>query len=116
MPAFSPPHRVAKSFGSPSEYDRPLSIQVNAWEEKTISQVPFSSPASSRLISVIETTSSNGKGWDQTIVGGVPNRLGIGVAQDVQRRVDQYPVAHPNATWNEIYENVPSHYHSFRNM
>ena len=37
--------------------------------------------------------------WDETIVGGVPNRLGIGVAQDVQ-----------------IYDNVPSHYDSFKNM
>jgi hypothetical protein len=54
--------------------------------------------------------------WDETIVGGVPNRLGIGVAQDVQRRVDEYRVAHPKATWKEIYQNVPSHYDSFKNM
>ena len=54
--------------------------------------------------------------WDETIVGGVPNMLGVGVAQDVQRRVDQYRAAHPNATWKEIYENVPSHYDNFKNM
>jgi hypothetical protein len=49
-------------------------------------------------------------------VGGVPNMLGIGIAQDVQRRVDAYRLAHPNATWKEIYKNVPSHYDSFKNM
>ena len=48
------------------------------------------------------------KRWDETIVGGVPNRLGMGVAQDVQRRVDEYRAANPNATWKEIYSNVPS--------
>ena len=35
---------VANSLGSASEYDRSLSIQVNAWEEKPTWQVPFSSP------------------------------------------------------------------------
>jgi hypothetical protein len=54
--------------------------------------------------------------WDETIVGGVPNRLGIGVAQDVQRRVDEYRAANPNATWKEIYSSVPSHYDSYKNM
>jgi hypothetical protein len=54
--------------------------------------------------------------WDETIVGGVPNRLGIGVAQDVQRRVDGYRAANPGATWKEIYSNVPSHYDSYKNM
>ena len=54
--------------------------------------------------------------WDETIVGGVPNRLGIGVAQDVQRRVNEYRAANPNATWKEIYSNVPSHYDSYKNM
>jgi hypothetical protein len=54
--------------------------------------------------------------WDEAIVGGVPNRLGIGVAQDVQRRVDEYRAAHPGATWKEIYSNVPSHYDSYKNM
>ena len=54
--------------------------------------------------------------WDETIVGGVPNRLGIGVAQDVQRRVDEYRAANPGATWKEIYSNVPSHYDSYKNM
>ena len=54
--------------------------------------------------------------WDETIVGGVPNRLGIGVAQDVQRRVDEYRAANPDATWKEIYSNVPSHYDSYKNM
>ena len=56
------------------------------------------------------------KRWDETIVGGVPNRLGMGVAQDVQRRVDEYRAANPNATWKEIYSNVPSHYDSCKNM
>jgi hypothetical protein len=54
--------------------------------------------------------------WDETIVGGVPNRLGIGVAQDVQRRVDAYRAANPGATWKEIYSSVPSHYDSSKNM
>jgi hypothetical protein len=54
--------------------------------------------------------------WDETIVGGVPNRLGIGVAQDVQRRVDEYRAANPGATWKEIYSSVPSHYDSYKNM
>jgi hypothetical protein len=54
--------------------------------------------------------------WDETIVGGVPNRLGIGVAQDVQRRVDEYRAANPGATWKEIYSKVPSHYDSYRSM
>jgi len=52
----------------------------------------------------------------ETIVGGVPNRLRIGVAQDVQRRVDEYRAANPGATWKEIYSKVPSHYDSYKNM
>ena len=54
--------------------------------------------------------------WNETIVGGVPNRLGIGVAQDVQRRVNEYRAANPNATWKEIHSSVPSHYDSYKNM
>jgi hypothetical protein len=42
--------------------------------------------------------------------------LGIGVAQDVQRRVDEYRAANPNASWKEIYSSVPSHYDSYKNM
>jgi len=34
----------------------------------------------------------------------------------VQRRVDEYRAANPNATWKEIYSKVPSHYDSYKNM
>jgi hypothetical protein len=34
----------------------------------------------------------------------------------VQRRVNEYRAANPNATWKEIYSNVPSDYDSYKNM
>jgi hypothetical protein len=53
---------------------------------------------------------------DETVVGGVPHLKGIGVAQDCQRRVDEYRAEHPKATWKEIFANVPSHYATAPNM
>lgn len=53
---------------------------------------------------------------DESVVGGVPHLLGVGAAQDVQRRVDEYRVANPKATWKEIHANVPSHYATSGNM
>lgn len=54
--------------------------------------------------------------WDATIEGGKPNLLGVGVAQDVQKRVDEYKLLNPKATWKEIFKNVPSHYANHKNM
>lgn len=54
--------------------------------------------------------------WDQALPGGVPNMKGVGVAQDVQRRVDEYRSMNPRATWRDIFTNVPSHYDSYKNM
>lgn len=50
-------------------------------------------------------------------VGGVPCLDGVGPARDCKRRVAAYMDGHPNAKWQEIYENVPNHYvnaHSMR--
>jgi hypothetical protein len=49
-------------------------------------------------------------------VGGLPNQKGVGLAQDVQREVDAYKLAHPKATWKEVFDNVPSHYDNYKNM
>ena len=56
------------------------------------------------------------KRWDQSVSGGLPNLKGVGIAQDVQRRVDEYRMAHPTATWKEIFANVPCHYNSYKNL
>lgn len=48
--------------------------------------------------------------------GGRPNELGVGPAQDCQRRVDEYLKEHPGATWNQIYANVENHYASVSSM
>jgi hypothetical protein len=56
------------------------------------------------------------KRWDQSVSGGLPNLRGVGIAQDVQRRVDEYRMTHPRATWKEIFENVPCHYNNYKNL
>lgn len=53
---------------------------------------------------------------DEQAAGGLPCLAGIGEAQDVQRRVDEYKAAHPEATWREIHAAVPSHYRTAANM
>jgi hypothetical protein len=54
--------------------------------------------------------------WDQAVSGGLPNLRGVGIAQDVQRRVDEYRMTHPTATWKEIFANVPCHYSNYKNL
>jgi hypothetical protein len=54
--------------------------------------------------------------WDQTMRGGLPNLRGVGIAQEVQRRVDEYRAAHPTATWKEIFAKVPCHYSNYKNL
>ncbi len=49
-------------------------------------------------------------------VGGVPCQDGVGPAQDCKRRVDRYRAAHPDATWDEVFRNVPNHYAHARSM
>jgi hypothetical protein len=56
------------------------------------------------------------KRWDQSVSGGLPNLKGVGIAQDVQRRVDEYRTTHPTATWKEIFANVPCHYNNYKNL
>ena len=56
------------------------------------------------------------KRWDQSVSGGRPNLRGVGIAQDVQRRVDEYRMTHPTATWKEIFANVPCHYNNYKNL
>jgi hypothetical protein len=56
------------------------------------------------------------KRWDQSVSGGLPNLRGVGIAQDVQRRVDEYRLSHPTATWKEIFANVPCHYNNYKNL
>lgn len=53
---------------------------------------------------------------ENDVAGGTPNQKGIGPAQDVKRRVDQYRLNHPKATWKEIFNNVPNHYSNHKNM
>jgi hypothetical protein len=54
--------------------------------------------------------------FDEDSAGGLPCLAGVGVAQEVQRGVDDYRAAHPKATWREIFANVPSHYATHQNM
>ncbi len=56
------------------------------------------------------------KRWDQSVSGGLPNLKGVGIAQAVQRRVDEYRMTHPTATWKEIFANVPCHYNNYKNL
>ena len=56
------------------------------------------------------------KRWDQSVSGGLPNLRGVGIAQDLQRRVDEYRTTHPTATWKEIFDNVLCHYSNYKNL
>lgn len=49
-------------------------------------------------------------------MAGKPNELGIGPAQDVQRRVAVYRAGHPRATWEDVYTSVSNHYASAASM
>lgn len=47
---------------------------------------------------------------DDDRVGGLPQMAGDGNAQRVKRLVDAYRLEHPQATWREIFRDVPNHY------
>lgn len=47
---------------------------------------------------------------------GKPQQAGEGPAQDCQQRIDEYRKTHPNATWKEIYRNVPNHYSNMNSL
>lgn len=64
---------------------------------------------------LLERTIKFSEVHDET-VGGVPCQKGIGVAQFVQKAVDDYRRDHPEATWKEIHAAVPSHYRTAKNM
>lgn len=49
-------------------------------------------------------------------VGGMPNLKGEGPAVRVRDAVLEYMAEHPNAGWQEIFNQVPNHYASFRSM
>ena len=48
--------------------------------------------------------------------GGLPNMAGEGPAQDCERRIDEYRMAHSKATWAHLFANVPNDYANPRSM
>jgi hypothetical protein len=65
--------------------------------------------SSQRLLDKLENLEPGG-------TGGYPNRLGKGPAQVVYDRVQKYREQHPDATWKEMYNNIPNHYASHNSM
>lgn len=49
-------------------------------------------------------------------IGGLPNLRGQGPAQECYEQVQKYRERLPQATWKEMYENVPNHYVSANSM
>lgn len=49
-------------------------------------------------------------------VGGRPTGKGVGPAQAVYERVQKYRIEHSDATWEEVFENVPNHYAHARSL
>lgn len=49
-------------------------------------------------------------------VAGLPTLKGDGPAQACASRVAAYRASRPTATWREIFDQVPNHYHSHRSM
>ena len=49
-------------------------------------------------------------------LGGLPMLEGSGPAQKVRKRVVAYKETHPGITWDELYDNVKSHYTSSKSM
>lgn len=47
---------------------------------------------------------------------GHPCRKGVGPAQEVSRLVEQYRKNNSDATWDELYSELPNHYCSARSM
>lgn len=47
---------------------------------------------------------------------GKPQQVGEGPAQDCLQRIAKYRKARPQATWKEIYKNVPNHYCSMSSL
>ena len=47
---------------------------------------------------------------------GLPTQKGDGTAKATCRRIIEYLEIHPNATWKEIYKDVPSHYSNYKSM
>ena len=45
-----------------------------------------------------------------------PQQKGEGPAQDVWKRICAYRSQRPDATWRELYDNIPNHYASHKNM
>lgn len=49
-------------------------------------------------------------------VGGRPQLKGIGPAQNVWKLIIKYRSKYPNASWRELYSNIPNHYCDFHSM
>ncbi len=52
----------------------------------------------------------------ESLDGGKPCSLGVGPARDVEARMKEYKVAHPEATWREMWQAIPNHYQSPSSM
>lgn len=49
-------------------------------------------------------------------VGGVPYQKGVSEGYHELESIKKYVIAHPDASWREIYENVPNHYSSHTSL
>lgn len=48
--------------------------------------------------------------------GGVPHQKGVSEGYHELESIKKYVIAHPDANWKEIYENVPTHYSSANSL
>lgn len=49
-------------------------------------------------------------------IGGLPTLKGIGPRIECRKRVTEYLIKNPNASWKEIYKNVKNHYCNYKSM
>jgi len=61
------------------------------------------------LIEICKRNAGNGQ-------AGKPNLAGVGPAQECQRAVEKYLKQNPDATWKQIFKEVPNHYASPQSM
>lgn len=54
--------------------------------------------------------------YPKGVRGGAPNMKGVGPQKDVERAISAYRLQHPEATWKELFANVPNHYEKWQHM
>lgn len=84
--------------------------------EKVVELLPIKKDSSIIYSNYRERLSGYCREWKENIDGGRPQEKGIGPAIECLGRVEKYCVKHPEATWKDIFRDVPNHYSTYRSM